>query len=187
MGNINGFDHCLEGHSSQGSITGLFGRDSRFLSRAELQIEGKAPIPLGLHTNNGYAMDVTATNPFVEDKFNSDKIAVSRRVALRGALLEEITFQNFDHQSLAFDVTLSFAADFRDLFEVRQYANRQEWGTTQFLVTDLGFQFRYEGLCRSQMVSSIEFTHLYPHEVIHQTALWHLELAPHETIQLGYR
>ena len=187
LGNINGFDHCLEGKSSQGSITGLFGRDSRFLSRSELQIEGKAPIPLGIHTNNGYAMEITATNPFVEGKFNSDKIAISRHLALRGALLEEITFENFDNQTLSFQVSLSFAADFRDLFEVRQYANREEWGHTRFSTTSAGVQCEYDGLCNSRMVSQIEITHLPPTQIIHQTLVWNLSLASHEKAVIGYR
>lgn len=187
LGNINGFDHCLDGHSSQGTITGLFGQDSRFLSRSELQIEGKSPIPLGNHSINGYAIEVTCTNPPIQGKFNSDKLAIHRKLALRGALLEEISIQNFDSQAISFQVTLSFAADFRDVFEVRQYANRNHWGESRCAQESDNITFTYQGLCNGEMSSRIEFSHRVPDQIINQTLVWDLTLAPHEIVTLGYR
>ena len=187
IGNINGFDHVLEGKSSQGTITGFFGKDSRFLSRSELQIEGKSPIPLGIYTNNGYAMEITCTNPLIPGKFNSDKLALTRKIALRGALIEEISIQSFENQPIQVQISLSFAADFRDLFEVRQYANRDSWGKSACHVEENALLFQYLGLCDNEMSSRIEFTHRLPDRICQQTLIWDLTLNPHQLETVGYR
>lgn len=187
LGNINGFDHCLEGHSSQGAITGLFCQDSRFLSRSELQIEGKSPIALGRHCGNGYSMDVVSTNPRIPGKIESDKLSIHRKLALRGALFEEICIHSFDNQAISFQISLSFAADFRDVFEIRQYATRPHSGESHFFQDDESLTYTYQGLCNHEMSSRIEFSHRFPDRIVNQTLVWDLTLTPHESVTLGYR
>src|SRR5689334_3553652 len=53
LGNIGG---CVEADRSAGM--GLFCKDSRFLSRSELQIAGRSPILLSSTADRGFALSV---------------------------------------------------------------------------------------------------------------------------------
>jgi len=47
---------------------GFFCRDTRFLSRLELQIEGRSPISFSSTARKGFAMTVLCANPEIENK-----------------------------------------------------------------------------------------------------------------------
>lgn len=113
LGNISG---QLEG-SAQTSL-GLFCQDTRFLSRLELQIGGHSPILLSSNADKGFALSVLCTNPYLED-VPAETVGIQREMVLNGGLFEEITITNYATRPVRFEVSLSFDADFIDLFEVR--------------------------------------------------------------------
>ncbi len=196
MGNISG---CYL-YGSTPSM-GMFCRDTRFLSRLELQIEGRSPILLSSNADKGFALSVLCTNPDLENLFQADTVGIRREIVLNGALFEEIEVTNYNTTSISFEVSLSFDADFVDLFEVRGH-HRQNRGRVLHLaepisdaVASLSNQphkeesliLAYQGLDGSIMESLIQFQHLLPHHFHGYTAIWRLELAAHETKKLGYR
>ena len=120
LGNISG---CLE----EGTTTslGLFCRDTRFLSRLELQIEGRSPILLSSNADKGFVLSVLCANPQVEDRLSAETVGIQREIVLNGGLFEELTVTNYSTLPVSFELSLSFAADFVDLFEVRGNAREQ--------------------------------------------------------------
>lgn len=102
----------------QGSM-GLFCHDTRFLSRLELQIDGHAPILLSSNARKGFAMSVLCANPRLGDRVRAETIGLQRDIVLNGGLFEEIKITNYNTKPVQFELTLSFGADFVDLFEIR--------------------------------------------------------------------
>lgn len=198
---------------------GLFCHDTRFLSRLELQIEGRSPVLLHSTADKGFALSVLCTNPRLDDSarleapqeeseteaqseqeqpvfapLKAESISISREIVLNGALFEEIHVRNYNTHSVRFQLSLSLDADFVDLFEVRGYGRERRGKLLRMLpkseptaeaIDEL--TLAYKGLDGSLMQSRIQFVDRQPDDLEGYTAIWHLELEPHETQKLGYR
>ena len=199
LGNISG---CLDDEASAG--LGLFCRDTRFLSRLELQIEGLAPVFLSSTAQKGFALSVLCANPYVEGKLQAETVGVRRELVLNGALFEELTVTNYSRNPASFELSLSFDADFADLFQIRGFTRdsqgrlmrrvrevneeAQDVAALQALALETGeLTLAYEGLDQAIAESRIQFLHRMPDRFKGYTALWNLKLEPHETLRLGYR
>jgi glycogen debranching enzyme len=167
----------------------------------ELQIEGRSPILLSSNADKGFALSVLCTNPDLENLFKADTVGIRRELVLNGALFEEIEVANYNTTSIVFELSLSFDADFVDLFEVRGH-HRQKRGRLLHLNEltsdhvapsspqthkEESLTLAYQGLDASIMESLIQFQHLQPTRFHGSTAVWRIELASHETKKLGYR
>jgi len=202
IGNISG---CSLNDSNPSM--GLFCSDTRFLSRLELQIEGRSPVLLSSTADKGFSLSVLCTNPRIDDRLNADSVGIRRELVLNGALFEEIEVANYSTTTVTFELTISFDADFVDLFEVRGY-DRQKRGkllrlldptteeailkgdgvsSIQTTATPEVLTLAYQGLDGSVMESRIQFQHRIPDSFKGYTAVWRMELASHETEKLGYR
>ncbi|HEY9708556.1 MAG TPA: glycogen debranching N-terminal domain-containing protein, partial [Oculatellaceae cyanobacterium] len=238
LGNIGG---SLE-HDTNTSM-GLFCCDTRFLSRLELQINGHSPVLLSSTADKGFALSVLCTNPSMDhgthveeggDKLEpdtpldgkahfdfaplrADSIGINRELALNGALFEELTVCNYSTSPVRFQLSLSFDADFVDLFVVRGYSRKNKGQLLRAVPKELaGLEFdsledsdeesqlsnlatfhpskpaseltlAYKGLDGVLMESHLEFIHRQPNYLKGYTAIWELELDSHETQKLGYR
>ncbi|NMF57739.1 amylo-alpha-1,6-glucosidase [Pseudanabaena yagii] len=196
LGNISG---CI----TDGAIAslGLFCRDTRFLSRLELQIEGRSPILLSSSAQKGFALSILCANPRIDDRIPAETIGIQREIALNGGLFEEITLTNYGTEAITFQLSLSFDADFVDLFDVRGFERKQR-GTilrqieSNSLDSHNSYQLpqhcheltmAYQGLDGALMESHIQFMHRLPDYLSGYTSVWNIALAPHETVRLGYR
>ena len=229
LGNIAG---CF-GDDTNASM-GLFCRDTRFLSRLELQINGHSPVLLSSTADKGFALSVLCTNPSMDggtrleggDKLEpdvevdgsaifefaplrADTLGINRELALNGALFEELTVSNYSTNSIRFQLSLSFDADFVDLFVVRGYGRKNKGQLLRALLKgqeavygeqdeastfdarrcrlDTELTLAYQGLDGALMQSHIEFVHRQPDYLKGYTAVWEIELDSHETQKLGYR
>ncbi|BAY97095.1 amylo-alpha-1,6-glucosidase [Tolypothrix tenuis PCC 7101] len=204
IGNISGCS-LNDGNPSMG----LFCCDTRFLSRLELQIEGRSPVLLSSTADKGFALSVLCTNPRIDERLKADTVGIRRELVLNGALFEEIEVSNYSTTTVSFELSISFDADFVDLFEVRGYGRDKrgrllrlveptpEDGTaadggsplqTQpTMVRDESLTLAYQGLDGLVMESRINFQYRQPDYFKGYTAVWQLELASHETQKLGYR
>ena len=116
-GNIGG---CQE--DDRISSMGLFCNDTRYLSRLELQIENRAPILLSSTADRGFVLSVLCTNPRLDEQhLPAEVIGIKRELVLNGGLFEEIEIANYSTEPASFELTLSFDADFMDLFAIRGY------------------------------------------------------------------
>ncbi|MBD1847074.1 amylo-alpha-1,6-glucosidase [Cyanobacteria bacterium FACHB-63] len=201
FGNIGGSSD--EGRSSG---LGLFCNDTRFLNRLELQLDGRPPILLSSTAEKGFVMSVLCTNPRLDDRIPAETIGIKRELVLNGGLFEEIEIANYSTEPVEFELSLSFGADFIDLFEVRGFARNQR-GTLlrrlpsepheiddmeSFVAVDEAEQpieltLAYQGLDGTILESRIDFVHHQPDILKGYTALWQLRLQPHEKQKLGYR
>lgn len=197
---------------------GLFCHDTRFLSRLELQIEGRSPVLLHSTADKGFALSVLCTNPSLDGSerleppqeseshaqseqsepvfapLKADTIAISREIVLNGALFEEINVCNYSTHAVRFELSVSFDADFVDLFEVRGYGRDKRGRLLREMpkgeATEEENQeltLAYKGLDGSVMQSRIQFVDHQPDIMKGCTAVWQLELQPHESQKLGYR
>ncbi len=221
LGNIAG---CL-GDDTNASM-GLFCCDTRFLSRLELQINGHSPVLLSSTADKGFALSVLCTNPSMDggtrleggDKLEPDEelndssvfdfaplradtLGINREIVLSGALFEELTVCNYSTSPIRFQLSLSFDADFVDLFVVRGYGRKhkgqllrttnqgqEESGEESYLKAIASeLSLAYKGLDGAVMESRIEFVHRLPDYLTGYTAVWQLELDTHEKQTLGYR
>ncbi|MBD2178641.1 amylo-alpha-1,6-glucosidase [Pseudanabaena sp. FACHB-1998] len=179
---------------------GLFCRDTRFLSRLELQIDGRSPISFSSTAHKGFAMSVLCSNPVINNsegqQILSETIGIRREIVIKGGLFEEIQVTNYNTYPVDFTLSLSFDADFQDLFEVRG-AKREKRGVLLSYLPNLEkvsaetlfkeIVLAYEGLDGSLMESRIQFNSRQPDQILGYTGVWQLNLAAHEAITLGYR
>lgn len=202
IGNISGCS-LHEGNPS----LGLFCCDTRFLSRLELQIDGRSPVLLSSTADKGFALSVLCTNPRIDERLNADTVGIRREIVLNGAFFEEIEVSNYSTTSISFELSLSFDTDFADLFEVRGFYRGNRGQLLRLVepsqdeknlvdgVGTLPYQHQrqesitmaYLGLDGSVMESRIQFQHRQPDDLKGYTAIWRLELASHQTLKLGYR
>ena len=109
-----------------GSPEGLFHADMRHLSHLTLSINGARPMLLrsGLRDDNA-ALICDLSNPDLHDPRGTlalchDSIHIRRvRLLWEGAAYERIAIKNFDRLPQTLRLSLSFDADFADIFEVR--------------------------------------------------------------------
>jgi glycogen debranching enzyme len=143
---------------------GLFHNDTRHLSGLEFLINGQRPVLLSSAVeNDNVVLTVDLSNP---DIYENGKIVLPRETlhVRRSKFLwldtayERFAIHNFDTRSHRCIFTFNFAADFRDLFEIRgiKRARRGEI-TTQ--IEDQRLIFRYDGLDGIARVTDI---HLDP-------------------------
>lgn len=187
IGNISGCS-LNDGNPSMG----LFCCDTRFLNRLELQIAGRSPVLLSSTAEKGFSLSVLCTNPKIEDCLKADTVGIRREIVLNGALFEELEVSNYSTTPVRFELSLSFDADFVDLFEVRGYDREQRGKLLRLLDTtpeekEESLTLAYQGVDGLVMESRIHFQHRQPDHFQGYTAVWELELASHETQKLGYR
>nr|WP_235355324.1 amylo-alpha-1,6-glucosidase [Aliterella atlantica] len=192
LGNISG---CLAEDAT--ASMGLFCSDTRFLNRLELQIEGRSPVLLSSTAEKGFLLSVLCTNPNIEDRLKPDTLGIRRELALAGALFEEIAISNYSTSTVSVEISLSFNADFVDLFEIRG-SHREKQGRLLRVKSEQNGKLppnprneplilAYQGLDNLIMQSHIEFQHCQPTCFKGYTAVWQLDLKSRETQKLGYR
>jgi glycogen debranching enzyme len=212
LGNITGY--CADDRNAS---MGLFCNDTRFLSRLELQIEGRSPVLLSSTAEKGFVLSVLCANPRIEDRIRAETIGINREIVLNGGLFEELEIANYSTQAVTFELSLSFDADFLDLFEIRGFQRTQRgrilreipptslaMGLASTPIQDEKealeaisnatlrskveeFTMAYQGLDGSVMESQVQFFHRQPDELMGYTAIWRLEIESHATQKLGYR
>lgn len=145
----------MDGHgdigSAEGTAEGLYFRDTRFLSRFELRIEGRRPLLLASAAHEDKAaLTVELTNPeFAVDaeRLRKDTIFLHRtRFLWNATCYERLNVRSYDLKRRRLRFDFLFDADFRDLFEVRG-TRRERRGIShaEILAADC-IEFRYAGL-----------------------------------------
>ncbi len=197
---------------------GLFCRDTRFLSRLELQIDGRSPISFSSSAHKGFSMSVLCSNSEIAipnvGLIKAETIGIHREIVIKGGFFEEIQVTNYNTNSISFTFSLSFDADFRDVFEVKgskrqlrgnllSYLSNQEQKLPEEQSKNQSknqsnnqsnnqsknkeIVLAYEGLDGVLMESRIQFNSHQPDEIIGFTAVWRLDLGARESRTLGYR
>ena len=104
---------------------GLFHDGTRHLSRLELRLAGVRPLLLSssVHADNALFV-ANLTNPDLDleggIELRRDTVHVQRSLVLgEAALHQELRLRSYESATRTVSLTLGFAADFTDIFEVR--------------------------------------------------------------------
>ncbi len=162
---------------------GLFHNDTRYLSGVQLLIDGQRPLLLSSTVeNDNVVLTVDLSNP---DIYQHGAIVLSRetlhvrrsKFLWQGACHERIAIYNFDTKAQACWLTINFAADFADLFEVRGMQRARRGEITSAVIGGSKTIFRYMGLDKIERRSEIAFDPP-PRQLSKSQALYSLQLEP---------
>jgi glycogen debranching enzyme len=168
---------------------GIFYNDTRYLSGVQLLIDGQRPLLLSSAVaNDNVVLTVDLSNP---DIYQGHMIVLPREILhirrskflWQGACHERIAIHNFDAHPQKCWLTINFAADFADLFEVRGLERAKRGDTTCAVIGDSKTIFRYAGLDKIERRTEICFDPP-PRQLSKSQALYALDLKPGEQMAL---
>jgi glycogen debranching enzyme len=164
---------------------GLFHNDTRYLSGLQLLIDGQRPLLLSSTVeNDNVVFTVDLSNP---DIYQGNTIVLPREILhirrskflWQGTCHERIAVRNFDSKPHPCWLTVNFAADFADLFEIRGMQRPKRGHLTSAVIGGNKAIFRYAGLDRIERRSEICLDPA-PRQLSKSQALYALELRPDE-------
>ncbi|HUR14908.1 MAG TPA: glycogen debranching N-terminal domain-containing protein [Mycobacteriales bacterium] len=127
---VEGVTFSLSGRTGDirpGAEQGLFFRDTRFLSRFELTLDGQALEPLSATLTSPFSAAFVGRRPPRPGTADSTLLVIRKRY-VGGGLREDITVRNLGREAAAFRLTLTVDTDFAGLFEVKEGRARAREG-----------------------------------------------------------
>jgi glycogen debranching enzyme len=158
---------CLFGRPQSRSgmdESGLFVRDTRFLSRFETQILGKALEVLDLRQADPATVELSAAAPELflpaaegaeTRRLQGQSIFVEQRIWLTDVLHVRTRITNFDGQPQTLPLEIDLGVDFRDMFDVRGMVPRQRPTLSEPLVTNDEIAFGATGTDGARLATSV--------------------------------
>ncbi len=175
-------------------VQGVYHQGTRFLSECEFRVNGIRPTLLSSaikEENEVLSVDLT-TEAFPERDGRAaiakGTLHISRNKFVRnGSLHELIEFHNFGDAKCRFSASLSFRADFRDIFEIRGMKRAKRGEVTEKKhPADGKFRIKYLGL--DNIERSTEVTLVPANETWEELdkALFTISLEPHGHFVVEY-
>src|ERR671934_2469451 len=103
---------------------GLFNRDTRYLSRWRLTVGGRAPRLLSTDDVNYFSAQFFLVPPD-GSVYDDSAFSIVRKRAIGTGFHEEVTVMNHTPEPLELELRIEAAADFADLFEVKDALAKQ--------------------------------------------------------------
>ena len=115
---------CLSGRGGDihaGTVQGLFVLDTRLISCLEFTIDGVAPEPLAVSTDQSFAATFVARvrRPDQRSAFESPLLVVRRRYVGSG-MRDDLTVRNSNRYDVTVRLRIDVVADFADVFAVKE-------------------------------------------------------------------
>jgi glycogen debranching enzyme len=172
--------------ASPGGPDGIFFNDTRYLAHLEMLLNGKHPLLLGSNIrddNSILTVDLTNPDIYLDQKLvqRKDILHIVRTIFLwRGAAFQRLRMQN--HGDVPFDVQLSltFASDFADLFEVRGLRRERRGTSTTDICGETEVALKYLGLDGNRRRTMMLFEPV-PEQLSSNMASYAFELQPNES------
>jgi glycogen debranching enzyme len=170
---------------------GIFHEGTRFLSRWELRIGGTRPLLLSSTINErNELLAVDLMNP---DLFDDHEVHVPKealhffrsKFLWRESCFERIRITNYNREPIRLTLTLSFASDFRDIFEVRGMRRSRRGEFQETAVGPSEVLFSYLGLDEAVRRTRLSFSP-EPASLSASDASFTLELGPGEPATLYF-
>lgn len=129
---------------------GLYTKDTRFLSKLHLKINGEDPILLASDAAENYMAKILLTNPHMEKDGElilwRESVEMERtRFIFDDVFYESIKVKNYYPKPVQFSVSLHVDVDFADMFIVRGFQTGEIGQRTGQTVIDKSLSFHYEG------------------------------------------
>ncbi|HEY8393216.1 MAG TPA: amylo-alpha-1,6-glucosidase [Thermaerobacter sp.] len=142
---------------------GLYRRDTRFLSRFELRVNGEPPVVLQSEADRNYAARILLMNPPETGGgphgLARDSIILERERAIyQGVLYERLTVTNHHRSDQVVEVTYHFDADFADMFIVRGFRGARTGSVVGRVCDDRGLCIRYRGADGLERETRVRFS-----------------------------
>src|SRR5579863_5899872 len=185
------FDSHGDMGASAGGPDGLFDRDTRYLSRLELLLDGMQPLLLGSSVrDDNLTLTADLTNP---DVFHDGRVVLPRdtlhlvRTAYlwRGAAHQRIAVGNHGQSPATFALVLTFGNDFADLFEVRGQQRRRRGRLQEIVRGASEVAFVYMGLDGTARRTELYFDPP-PTQLLASAATYQLRLQAGEVLYIYF-
>lgn len=167
--------------------TGMYARDTRYLSRLTFSFGGVPPILLD-QREPGPSQSTIFTNPAIRSARGGELIpaqtlVVRRRRTLAMGLVESFTISNYGHDPVALDFRVQFDADFADIFEVRGYERLSQPGPIRRILGEGRVRFEYDGVDGRLRTTVVSFVPA-PGHLQETSANFVLRLEPRDTAEV---
>ncbi len=172
--------------AASGRSAGLFHMDTRYLSRLEVLVNGAPPLLLGSNLrDDNSALFVDLTNPdLVADErimLEKDSVHILRTVFLwRGTAYQRFRVRNYGDRAIDLQMSILFANDFADLFEVRGTHRERHGSESAKLRGNDEVVLSYRGLDAKLRRTALTFDPA-PERLTIDCATYDLSLGPGET------
>jgi len=173
------------------SEEGLYHRGTRFLSALILRIGDERPLMLGSTTrgdNSRLAIDLTNPDMLLgAERLRSGTVHIScTKVLWAAACHERIELRNFGEKPIRLPISLRFAADYVDLFEVRGVTRNRRGSLRPPRVTDDTVVLGYDGLDGLRRQTRIALSPA-PDALSASLARYELQLDPGQVARIDIR
>jgi glycogen debranching enzyme len=175
--------------TTAGDSDGLFHRDTRHLARLELLVNGFTPLLLGFNMRDDnlvYTVDLTNPDIYRNNRvvFEKSTLHIVRTTFLwQATAYQRIAAMNHGDHPIAVRLTLGFANDFADLFEVRGLKRERRGSSAAEAVGADTAALRYVGLDETTRSTLLRFEPA-PTQLTPTAAEYHLTLAPKQQIPI---
>jgi glycogen debranching enzyme len=172
--------------AAPGGPDGIFFCDTRYLSHLEMLLNGKQPLLLGSNVrddNSILTVDLTNPDIYLDQKLvqPKDMLHVVRTLFLwRGAAYQRLRMRNHSDRPSDVQLSISFASDFADLFEVRGLRRKRRGTVTTEVCSDTGVVLNYQGLDGNRLRTVMQFEPA-PERLSSSVATYEFELQPDES------
>ena len=172
--------------AAPGGPDGIFFCDTRYLSHLEMLLSGKQPLLLGSSVrddNSILTVDLTNPDIYLDQKLvlPKDVLHVVRTLFLwHGTAYQRLRIQNHGDRPFEVRLTIAFASDFADLFEVRGL-RRTRRGTATAEVGRARVTLNYRGPRRQSAADDVAVRSGPEHLCPSSLASYAFELQPNES------
>ncbi len=170
---------------------GLYTHDTRHLSELYLTVGGERPVSLSAAMESGHHAVINATNPTLGSDqaiIAQETTNIRRTIVVGEQLHSEVSLRSFAGRPLATSVGLSLAADFADVFEVRQFGRQTSGQLLEPVVNGSMLTFGYLSADGERRTTCVQLSPPPARlEVDGERALavWEVELLPGHPVALG--
>lgn len=141
---------------------GLYTKDTRFLSKFDVKINGQDPILLSSSADENYMAKILLTNPHMEEDGElilwRESVEIERkRLIYDGVLYETLQLKNYYPKPVEFEVSIHVDADFTDMFIVRGFQSGDVGKRTGEEATDRSLSYFYRGTDEVERATKIQW------------------------------
>ncbi len=129
---------------------GLYTKDTRFLSKFDIKINGQDPILLSSSADENYEAEILLTNPHMEEDGKlilwRESVEIERkRLIYDGVLYETLNLKSYYPKPVDFEISVHVDADFTDMFIIRGFQYGEIGRRTGEEVTENSINYFYSG------------------------------------------
>jgi len=170
-------------------VQGIYHNGTRFINKLVLHIDGEKPLLLSGSIKEGNSIYwVDLTNPKVKKcTIPENSLHIERHQFVReSAFYEEIKIVQYEPENCAFDLTLDFDGDFRDIFEIRGVERKVTTNNVYPIYHDEYFETTYLGLDGVERSFEVHFQSNVEYTLTKNRAIFSVNLTPKQVVTIHY-